>query len=83
MTNIQPYREPLAVDVALTEIDAKTGSHFDPQVVSMFVAMHGSRQAASPILSAPARPHVERCLPPIWPDSLTRGIYPLAQARAL
>ena len=39
MTNVQPYREPLAVDVALGEIDAKTGSHFDPDVVAAFLAM--------------------------------------------
>ena len=45
MTNIQPYREPLAADVALAEIDAKTGSHFDPDVVAAFVAMKIAPQA--------------------------------------
>jgi putative two-component system response regulator len=45
MTNVQPYREPLPVDVALGEIDAKTGSHFDPDVVSAFLAMQVANQA--------------------------------------
>jgi HD-GYP domain-containing protein (c-di-GMP phosphodiesterase class II) len=40
MTNVQPYREPLAIDVALSEIEGKTGSHFDPDVVASFLAMH-------------------------------------------
>ena len=45
MTNVQPYREPLPVEVALSEIDAKSRSHFDPDVVAVFVAMHGDSQA--------------------------------------
>jgi HD-GYP domain-containing protein (c-di-GMP phosphodiesterase class II) len=39
MTNVQPYREPLAIDVALAEIDAGSGSHFDPDVVAAFLTM--------------------------------------------
>jgi len=46
MTNVQPYREPLPVEVALSEIDAKSGSHFDPDVVAVFVAMHGEAVGA-------------------------------------
>ena len=45
MTNVQPYREPLAADVALAEIDAKTGSHFDPEVVAAVRRDARSRQA--------------------------------------
>ena len=45
MTNVQPYREPLAVDVALSEIDGGAGTHFDPDVVAAFLTMHVKRQA--------------------------------------
>ena len=45
MTNVQPYREPLPIDVALSEIDGKSGSHFDPDVVAVFVSMHAALQA--------------------------------------
>jgi putative two-component system response regulator len=45
MTNVQPYREPLAVDVALSEIDAGSGSHFDPDVVAAFLTMRVKQQA--------------------------------------
>jgi HD-GYP domain-containing protein (c-di-GMP phosphodiesterase class II) len=45
MTNVQPYRrEPLAVEVALAEIDSKTGTHFDPDVVAAFLALQVKRQ---------------------------------------
>jgi HD-GYP domain-containing protein (c-di-GMP phosphodiesterase class II) len=47
MTNVQPYREPLAVDVALGEIDAQTGTHFDADVVAAFMAMIGARSPAA------------------------------------
>jgi HD-GYP domain-containing protein (c-di-GMP phosphodiesterase class II) len=45
MTNVQPYREPLPADVALAEIDAKTGSHFDPDVVAAFLTMQVANEA--------------------------------------
>jgi HD-GYP domain-containing protein (c-di-GMP phosphodiesterase class II) len=45
MTNVQPYREPLPVEFALAEINAKSGSHFEPAVVESFLAMHGELNA--------------------------------------
>jgi len=47
MTNQQPYRQPLTPDAAVGEIEAKAGSHFDPQVVAALVAWHGERPAAT------------------------------------
>lgn len=40
MTNPQPYRDALTVEVALAELDEKAGSHFEPAVVDAFLAMH-------------------------------------------
>ena len=40
MTNAQPYREALPVDVALAEIETKSGLHFEPAVVDAFLLMH-------------------------------------------
>ena len=39
MTNMQPYRDPLPVDLALAEIEAKAGSHFEPAIVAAFLEM--------------------------------------------
>jgi len=39
MTNDQPYRKALPVDVALREIREETGSHFDPSVAATFIAI--------------------------------------------
>jgi HD-GYP domain-containing protein (c-di-GMP phosphodiesterase class II) len=47
MTNVQPYREPLPIEVALAEIDGKSGSHFDPDVVAAFLTMHARLPAVS------------------------------------
>ena len=41
MTNVQPYREALPVELALEEINAKAGSHFEPAVVAAFLEMDG------------------------------------------
>jgi putative two-component system response regulator len=37
MTNDQPYRLALPLELALAEIDAKTGSHFDPTLAPVFM----------------------------------------------
>ena len=37
MTNDQPYRKALPVDVALRELREQTGSHFDPSIASRFI----------------------------------------------
>jgi HD-GYP domain-containing protein (c-di-GMP phosphodiesterase class II) len=45
MTNAQPYREAIAPETALAELEAKSGSHFEPAIVTAFQAMqreHGS-----------------------------------------
>ena len=39
MTNDQPYREALPIDLAVAEIDAKAGTHFDPTLVPIFLRM--------------------------------------------
>jgi HD-GYP domain-containing protein (c-di-GMP phosphodiesterase class II) len=37
MTNDQPYRRALPRKLALAEIVAKSGSHFDPELTRTFV----------------------------------------------
>jgi HD-GYP domain-containing protein (c-di-GMP phosphodiesterase class II) len=39
MTNDQPYRRAFPTELALAEIDAKTGTQFDPTLAPMFVRM--------------------------------------------
>jgi putative two-component system response regulator len=39
MTNDQPYRQALPIELALAEIDAKTGTHFDPALTPIFLRM--------------------------------------------
>jgi HD-GYP domain-containing protein (c-di-GMP phosphodiesterase class II) len=39
MTNDQPYRHALPLELALAEIDAKTGSHFDPTLAPIFLRL--------------------------------------------
>jgi len=43
MTNAQPYREALPIEVVLAEIEAGAGTHFDPAVVAAFVPMLGGQ----------------------------------------
>lgn len=46
ITSERPYREPTTSDEALAHIQAGSGTHFDPTVVEVFVAMMHERQAA-------------------------------------
>lgn len=39
MTSDRPYRRALAPDAALLELEGGAGSHFDPQVVEVFVRL--------------------------------------------
>jgi HD-GYP domain-containing protein (c-di-GMP phosphodiesterase class II) len=39
MTNDQPYRRALPIELALAEIDAKSGSHFDPTLAPVFLRL--------------------------------------------
>jgi putative nucleotidyltransferase with HDIG domain len=39
MTNERPYRKPMSARHAARELEACSGSHFDPEVVSAFLAM--------------------------------------------
>jgi HD-GYP domain-containing protein (c-di-GMP phosphodiesterase class II) len=39
MTSGQPYRDPLSTEEAIAEIEADSGSHFDPQLSVAFVAL--------------------------------------------
>jgi response regulator RpfG family c-di-GMP phosphodiesterase len=43
MTNVQPYREAMPIELALAEIEAKAGSHFEPAVVAGFLTLQGER----------------------------------------
>ncbi|MCZ6856586.1 MAG: hypothetical protein O7F70_01170, partial [Gemmatimonadetes bacterium] len=39
MTTARPYRPALRVDEALNELQADSGSHFDPMCVDMLIAL--------------------------------------------
>jgi HD-GYP domain-containing protein (c-di-GMP phosphodiesterase class II) len=39
MTNDQPYRQALPLELAMAEIEAKTGTHFDPALAPAFLQM--------------------------------------------
>jgi putative nucleotidyltransferase with HDIG domain len=45
LTSERPYREPMTAMAALTHIEKASGSHFDPEVVDVFVTMMVERQA--------------------------------------
>jgi HD-GYP domain-containing protein (c-di-GMP phosphodiesterase class II) len=53
MTNDQPYRQALPVDLALAEIDAKAGVHFDPELTPIFLGL--LRGLELPVGAAQAR----------------------------
>lgn len=44
MTSDRPYRNAMPVDVALNEIEAHSGSQFDPEVAKVFIDLIKSRQ---------------------------------------
>ncbi|HET7044530.1 MAG TPA: HD domain-containing phosphohydrolase [Gaiellaceae bacterium] len=46
MTTDQPYRGALPFDVALGEIDAKAGSHFDPTLAPVFLELVAAQAPA-------------------------------------
>jgi HD-GYP domain-containing protein (c-di-GMP phosphodiesterase class II) len=46
MTNGQPYRDPLPMADALAEIEADAGSHFDPQLSEVLIALINEGSAA-------------------------------------
>jgi putative two-component system response regulator len=46
MTNGQPYRDPLPLSDALAEIEADSGSHFDPELSHAFVQLVNEGSAA-------------------------------------
>jgi HD-GYP domain-containing protein (c-di-GMP phosphodiesterase class II) len=49
MTSDQPYRRALPFDFALSEIDDKAGSHFDPQLTRAFLSIaHDLRSQVTP-----------------------------------
>ena len=39
MTNDQPYRAALPLDVALDEVERGSGTEFDPELVPAFLAL--------------------------------------------
>jgi HD-GYP domain-containing protein (c-di-GMP phosphodiesterase class II) len=65
MTNAQPYREALSLDVALAEIEAGAGAHFDPAAAAEFVAMIGPELTTGPTLRSPEAPPAGREWPPV------------------
>jgi HD-GYP domain-containing protein (c-di-GMP phosphodiesterase class II) len=62
MTNAQPYRDALSIEVALAEIDAGAGSHFDPAVAEDFLALYDSQHHHA----AFARPSETSSAGPEW-----------------
>jgi HD-GYP domain-containing protein (c-di-GMP phosphodiesterase class II) len=64
MTNPQPYRDALGLDLALAEIDAGAGSHFDPAVASEFLALFDGQ-----LQTAPLRPSETSPSGPEWPPA--------------
>jgi HD-GYP domain-containing protein (c-di-GMP phosphodiesterase class II) len=47
MTNAQPYRPALDPDAAVSEIEGKAATHFDPQVVTALLAWHAEQRDGS------------------------------------
>jgi HD-GYP domain-containing protein (c-di-GMP phosphodiesterase class II) len=43
MTNPQPYRDALPIHLALSEIEAGAGTHFESEIAAEFLAMMGER----------------------------------------
>ena len=55
MTSARPYRNPLPLDVALTELDDNAGSQFDPACVLALRGLYPTRTAAGSLeLAVPA-----------------------------
>jgi putative nucleotidyltransferase with HDIG domain len=48
MTSDRPYRKAMCLEEAVQELRAHEGTQFDPQVVSVFVSILGSRDAQEP-----------------------------------
>jgi HD-GYP domain-containing protein (c-di-GMP phosphodiesterase class II) len=46
LTSERIYREPILMEAALAHIEAESGSHFDPDIVTEFTAMMRERRAA-------------------------------------
>lgn len=38
LTSVRPYREPMSTEIALASLQQESGKHFDPEVVSVFLA---------------------------------------------
>jgi putative two-component system response regulator len=47
MTNDRPYRKAQSVAIALLELKAAAGTHFDPDIVDAAVALYGTSQHAA------------------------------------
>ena len=64
MTNPQPYRDALALEVALAEIEAGAGSHFDAAIAAEFLALFDGQ-----LQTAPLRPSETFPPGPEWPPA--------------
>lgn len=79
MTSDRPYRPALPVEVALAEIEARSGSQFHPVVAKAFVAL---RRGADPLQALTPKEVVElrgaimerTRSTPRWPDRIDRGL---------
>jgi HD-GYP domain-containing protein (c-di-GMP phosphodiesterase class II) len=56
MTTDRPYRRALSIETALKEIEAGSGSQFDPTVVEAFLTVMRSRPAATSLRPLPGTP---------------------------
>ena len=48
MITARPYREPMSDEIALREVQAGSGSQFDPEVVEALVTVLSERPVAGP-----------------------------------
>lgn len=48
MTHLRPYREPVAAEDALAEVERCSGTQFDPSVVAAFLSMVGVARRVAP-----------------------------------
>ncbi len=56
MTSNRPYRRAMTIEAAIEELEANSGSQFDPEIVEAFVAMI-TKNGAHPLRSSTAQEH--------------------------
>ncbi|MCD6187084.1 MAG: HD domain-containing protein [Desulfuromusa sp.] len=57
ITSKRHYREPMPIDVALGLLHESSGTHFEPKIVTAFIAYLEARDFSLATASSPNRPH--------------------------